>query len=290
MTKRSSVCTSAENWKMLLQVKNLRCGYGTLEAVRGVSLHVRAGEIVGLLGANGAGKTSLLKALVGLLTPWSGEVRVAGRPAVGEPAWRSVSNSMVLVPEGKMIFADMTVRENLVVGGYHNPDRRMQMDLVFERFPRLRERAGQVAGTLSGGEQQMLALGRALMARPRLLLLDEPSMGLAPLLVKELFAEIVRMKEAGLTVLLVEQNATATLQIADRAYVLETGEIVLEGNAADLAHNPLVKHAYLGQREEDGSGPSRQAGTAPVRAAVASAPARREAIARGPKPGERGVP
>ncbi len=236
---------------MLLQVRNLRCGYGSLEAVRGASLHVCAGEIVGLLGANGAGKTSLLKALVGLLPAWSGEVRIAGRDTIGQPAWRSISNSTVLVPEGKMIFADMTVRENLLVGGYHNPDRRLQIEVVSDRFPRLRERSGQVAGTLSGGEQQMLALGRALMARPRLLLLDEPSMGLAPLMVKEVFAEILRLKEAGVTVLLVEQNATATLQVADRAYVMETGELVLEGNAADLARHPLVQRAYLGRRDED---------------------------------------
>ncbi len=238
---------------MLLQVKNLKCGYGSLEAVRGASLHVCAGEIVALLGANGAGKTSLLKALVGLLPPWSGEVRMVGRNTLGQPAWRSISNGTVLVPEGKMIFADMTVRENLLVGGYHNPDRRLQMEQVFERFPRLRERLGQLAGTLSGGEQQMLALGRALMARPQLLLLDEPSMGLAPLLVKELFAEILRLKETGVTVLLVEQNATASLRIADRAYVMETGEIVLEGNAADLAHHPLVKRAYLGRRDDEES-------------------------------------
>lgn len=243
---------------MLLQVKNLRCGYGSLEAVRGASLHVCTGEIVGLLGANGAGKTTLLKALVGLLEPWSGEVRIAGRETSGQPAWRCVSNSTVLVPEGKMIFAEMSVRENLLVGGYHNPDRRMQMELVFERFPRLRERQNQVAGTLSGGEQQMLAIGRALMAKPMLLLLDEPSMGLAPLMVKEVFAEIFRMKDAGVTVLLVEQNATATLKVADRAYVMETGEIVLEGDAGDLAHHPLVKRAYLGQRDEDDSGQPRQ--------------------------------
>jgi branched-chain amino acid transport system ATP-binding protein len=236
---------------MLLQVKNLRCGYGTLEVVRGASLHVCPGEIVGLLGANGAGKTTLLKAIVGLLSPWEGEVLLNGRRTTGQPAWRSISNETVLVPEGKMIFADMTVRENLMVGGYHNPDRRLQIEIVLDRFPRLRERLNQLGGTLSGGEQQMLALGRALMARPRMLLLDEPSMGLAPVLVKEVFAEIVKMKELGLTVLLVEQNAIATLQIADRAYVIESGEIILEGRAADLAHNPEVKRAYLGQREEE---------------------------------------
>ena len=232
---------------MLLQVKNLRCGYGSLEVVHGASLHVCAGEIVGLLGANGAGKSSLLKAIVGLLVPWAGEVFIDGRPTIGQPAWRSISNSTVLVPEGKMIFADMTVRENLLIGGYHNPDRILQMDIVLGRFPRLRERLQQLGGTLSGGEQQMLALARALMGRPRLLLMDEPSMGLAPLLVKEVFAEILKMKDLGLTVLLVEQNAIATLQIADRAYVMETGEITLEGAAADLAHNPEVKRAYLGK-------------------------------------------
>ncbi len=232
---------------MLLQIKNLRCGYGSLEVVRGVSLHVGAGEIVGLLGANGAGKTSLLKSIVGLLPPWEGEIRMDGRPVRGQPPWRSVSSSMVLVPEGRMIFADMSVRENLLVGGYHNPDRNLQLEIVLDRFPRLRERIHQMGGTLSGGEQQMLALGRALMARPKLLLLDEPSMGLAPLLVKEVFTEIRRMTETGLTVLVVEQNAVATLQIADRAYVLETGEIILEGEAAELLHNPEVKRAYLGK-------------------------------------------
>ena len=240
---------------MLLQVKNLRCGYGSLEVVHGASLHVCTGEIVGLLGANGAGKSSLLKAIVGLLEPWSGEVFTDGRPTIGQPAWRSISNSTVLVPEGKMIFADMTVRENLLIGGYHNPDRALHMDIVLDRFPHLRGRLQQLGGTLSGGEQQMLALARALMGRPRLLLLDEPSMGLAPLMVKEVFAEIQKMKDLGLTVLLVEQNAIATLQIADRAYVMETGEITLEGTAAELAHNPEVKRAYLGKGGQEASHP-----------------------------------
>lgn len=232
---------------MLLQVNNLTCGYGRLEVVHGISLHVCPGEIVGLLGANGAGKTSLLKSLVGLLPPWQGQILVQGRSTRGQPAWQSLSNSMVLVPEGKMIFADMTVRENLLLGGYRNPDRNLHLDLVLDRFPRLRERVSQLGGTLSGGEQQMLALGRALMSRPKLLLLDEPSMGLAPLMVKEVFREILKLKELGVTVLLVEQNAIATLQIADRAYVMETGEIILEGEARDLMHNPEVKRAYLGK-------------------------------------------
>ncbi len=236
---------------MLLQINNLRCGYGSLEVVHGASLHVCAGEIVGLLGGNGAGKSSLLKSVVGLLPPWAGSVRVAGRPVHGQPPWRSISSAMTLVPEGKMIFADMTVRENLLLGGYHNPDRRLQLEVVLDRFPRLRERLGQLGGTLSGGEQQMLALGRALMARPRLLLLDEPSLGLAPLMVREVFAEIVKMREAGVTVLIVEQNVGATLEVADRAYVIETGEIIMEGEAGDLLHNPEVKRAYLGKGDKE---------------------------------------
>lgn len=232
---------------MLLQVKNLRCGYGSLEVVHGISLHVCAGEIVGLLGANGAGKSSLLKSVIGLLPPSQGEIRLDGRPIRGEAAWRSVSHAMVLVPEGKMIFADLTVRENLLIGGYRNPDRALQLEIVFDRFPLLRQRANQWGGTLSGGEQQMLALGRALMARPKILLLDEPSLGLAPLMVKEVFGEILKMKDQGLTVLLVEQNVAATLQVADRAYVMETGDIILEGPAEDLMHNPEVRRAYLGK-------------------------------------------
>jgi len=238
---------------MLLQVRNLRAGYGSLEVVHGVSLHVCRGEIVGLLGANGAGKTSLLKSLVGLLPPRQGEVLVDGRPTRGQPPWRSVSNGVVLVPEGKMIFPDLTVRENLLIGGYHNPDRLLQLDIVLERFPRLRERQQQLGGTLSGGEQQMLALGRALMARPRLLLLDEPSLGLAPMLVREVFAEIQRLRDLGLTVLLVEQNVAAPLQIADRAYVMETGEIIPEGEADQLRHNAQVQRAYLGSTAEEQS-------------------------------------
>jgi len=232
---------------MLLQVRNLKCGYRTLQVVHGISLHVCAGEIVGLLGANGAGKTTLLKAISGLLEPWHGEILVNGRPIQGQPAWRSTARSLVLVPEGRQIFGEMTVRENLLIGGYRNPYRNIDIEVVLERFPLLRERISQLGGTLSGGEQQMLAIGRALMARPKLLLLDEPSMGLAPLMVKEVFSEILNMRDLGVTVLLVEQNAAATLQIADRAYVMETGELVLEGESAELMRNSEVKNAYLGK-------------------------------------------
>ena len=231
----------------MLRVRNLQCGYGSLEVVRRISFHVDPGETVALIGANGAGKTSLLKALVGLLAPWDGSITIGGRDTTGQPPWRSVSNAVVLVPEGRQIFGDMTVHDNLVVGGFHNPDRQMLIDDVLERFPRLRERAGQPAGTLSGGEQQMLAIGRALVAGPRLLLLDEPSMGLAPLLVQDVFGVIADLKAQGVTVFLVEQNATAALGVADRAYVLETGEIILEGEADDLMRNPEVKRAYLGK-------------------------------------------
>ena len=175
------------------------------------------------------------------------DVRIDGRPTTGQPAWRSLANSVVLVPEGRHIFAGMTVRENLLLGGYRNADRKLNLEIVLDRFPRLRERLGQWGGTLSGGEQQMLALGRALMARPKLLLLDEPSMGLAPLMVKQVFSEILKLKEMGVTVLLVEQNANATLQVVDRAYVLETGDIILEGEASGLRHTPEVQRAYLGK-------------------------------------------
>ena len=236
---------------MLLQVTNLQSGYSGLEVLRGVSLHVVAGEIVTLLGANGAGKTTLLKTIVGLMAPWSGAVRVQGRPVTGQAPWRAVSSSMMLVPEGRQLFADMSVRENLIIGGYHNPDREMDIEVLVDRFPRLRERIGQLAGTLSGGEQQMLALARALMARPRLLLLDEPSLGLAPLMVKEVFTEILRLRDTGVTILLVEQNATAALEIADRAYVMETGEILMEGEASALLRNPEVKRAYLGKTHKE---------------------------------------
>ena len=231
----------------MLEVTNLLCGYGRLNVIRGASLDVSEGEIVSLSGSNGAGKTTLLRALVGLLPTKRGETQVNGRRITGQPAWRGISNAMVLVPEGRQLFADMTVMENLTIGGYHNPDRAMAIEDALSLFPRLRERASQLAGTLSGGEQQMLAIGRALAARPRLLLLDEPSIGWAPLLVREVLAAVQNLKEQGVTVFLVEQNAVAALEISDRAYVLETGEIILEGEARDLLSNPEVKRAYLGK-------------------------------------------
>ncbi len=231
----------------MLRVRNLRCGYGRLEVLKGVSFHVAQGEIVALVGANGAGKTTLLRTLAGLLPAWEGEIAVQGRSVVGAPAWRGVFNGLVLVPEGRMIFADMSVLDNLLVGGYRNPDRRTVIAEMFDRFPRLRERRHQPAGTLSGGEQQMLAIARALAGRPRLLLLDEPSMGLAPLIVREVFDLLRELRRHDLTILLVEQNASAALATADRAYVLETGAITLEGDAASLRDHPEVRRAYLGQ-------------------------------------------
>jgi branched-chain amino acid transport system ATP-binding protein len=233
----------------MLKVRNLRSGYGRLEVIKGVSFHAAPGEVVALVGANGAGKSTLLKTLAGLLPSWSGEIAVQGRPIAGQPAWRGVFNGLTLVPEGRLVFAGMSVMDNLLVGGYRNPDRRAVIGEMLELFPRLRERAQQPAGTLSGGEQQMLAIARALAGRPRLLLLDEPSMGLAPLIVRELFGLIRTLRRNDLTVLLVEQNAVAALQVADRAYVLETGAITLEGDAADLRDHPEVRRAYLGQGE-----------------------------------------
>jgi branched-chain amino acid transport system ATP-binding protein len=231
----------------MLRVRNLRTGYGNLEVVKGITFHVEAGEVVALIGANGAGKSSLLKAVAGLLPAWRGEISVQGRRTTGLPPWRLIAHGVVLVPEGRHLFGDMTVGDNLLIGGYHNPDRRLAIEQELERFPILRSRLQQAAGTLSGGEQQMLAISRALVARPKLLLLDEPFLGLAPLMVREVLAAVRRLKEQGVTVFLVEQNATATLGLADRAYVLETGEIILEGESADLIRNPEVQRAYLGK-------------------------------------------
>ena len=230
----------------LLEVHDLHLAYGRIRALQGVSLVVRAGEIVTLVGPNGAGKSSLLRTIAGVHRPDAGTVHGLGRRIDGEPVEALVRRGIVLVPEGRATLRHLTVRENLVLGAYVRRDREIEADLgrVLGRFPRLAERLGQKAGTLSGGEQQMLAIGRALMARPRLLLLDEPSLGLAPLVVAAIFGTLRELREEGVTILLVEQNARQGLQLADHAYVLETGSIVLEG--ADLLADERVRAAYLG--------------------------------------------
>jgi branched-chain amino acid transport system ATP-binding protein len=237
----------------MLRVRNLDAGYGQLTVLRRVSLHVKPGEVVAIVGANGAGKTTLLKAIMGLLRPRAGEIALRGQEVVGLPTERMVALGCSLVPEGRQVFADMTVRDNLVLGA-HVQYRRGQRDEVAEDlrrmvrlFPILEKRSGQLAGTLSGGEQQMLAMARALMARPSLLMLDEPSMGLAPLVVKDIFDTVSRISAEGCTVLLVEQNARGALKIAHRGYVLETGRIVLQGTAEELLANRDVQRAYLGR-------------------------------------------
>ena len=230
----------------LLEVHDLHLAYGRIRALQGVTLVVRAGEIVTLVGPNGAGKSSLLRTIAGVHRPDAGNVRAFGRRIDGEPVEALVRQGIVLVPEGRATLRHLTVRENLVLGAYVRRDGEIEADLarVLGRFPRLAERLGQKAGTLSGGEQQMLAIGRALMARPRLLLLDEPSLGLAPLVVASIFGTLRELRAEGVTILLVEQNARQALQLADHAYVLETGSIVLEG--ADLLADERVRAAYLG--------------------------------------------
>jgi len=231
----------------LLEVRDVVTAYGSIEALHGPSFHVEEGEIVALLGANGAGKTTALRTISGLLRPRSGEVRFAGERIDALPAHEIVRLGLTQVPEGRWIFTLMTVEENLRLGAYVERGMpRAALDRVFELFPRLAERRTQLAGTLSGGEQQMLAMARALMTKPRLLLLDEPSMGLAPVLVHLIFQKIAEINREGTTVLLVEQNANAALRLAHRAYVLENGRVALEGPAADLARNEAVRRAYLG--------------------------------------------
>ena len=233
----------------MLKVENLHVHYGAIHALKGISIEVPQGKIVTLIGANGAGKSTTLRSLSGLLKPSEGRIILEGKEIQKLVAQEIVSLGMSQVPEGRRVFANMTVRENLDLGAYIRNDKQgiqEDMDKIFLRFPRLKEREKQMAGTLSGGEQQMLAMGRALMSRPRLLLLDEPSMGLAPLLVKEIFQIVRDINAAGTTVLLVEQNAHMALGVADYAYVLETGKINLEGEGKELANSPEVKAAYLG--------------------------------------------
>ena len=233
----------------MLKIDNIDVYYGAIHALKGISLEVNEGEIVTLIGANGAGKSTTLRTISGLLKPKTGSITFLGQSIAGVRAHEIVKKGISQVPEGRRVFAEMTVMENLDLGAFVRKDKagiQQDLKLVFELFPRLEERKNQSAGTLSGGEQQMLAMGRALMSRPKLLLLDEPSMGLAPLLIKEIFNIIVDINKSGTTVLLVEQNANMALSIANRAYVLETGRITLSGKAQDLAASEDVRKAYLG--------------------------------------------
>lgn len=232
----------------ILKVDDINVYYGSIHAIKGVSFEVQEGEIVTLIGANGAGKSTTLNTISGLLHSKTGSVTFLGENLAKVPAHKIVSKGLALVPEGRRIFLQMTVQENLEMGAYTQSGKTADSDLekVYAQFPRLKERYRQVAGTLSGGEQQMLAMGRALMSRPKLLMLDEPSMGLAPILVEQIFEIIQNLHKAGTTILLVEQNAQAALSVADRGYVLETGKVVTTGTGAELLASPVIKKAYLG--------------------------------------------
>lgn len=234
----------------MLEVKDLEVYYGVIQAIKGVSFHVEKGEVIALIGANGAGKTTILHTVTGLISPKKGSVIFEGKDITKVPAHKIVSMGMAHVPEGRRVFAELSVYENLKMGAYTRTDKaeiEESLKNVYKRFPRLEERKNQMAGTLSGGEQQMLAMGRALMSKPGIILMDEPSMGLSPILVNEIFDIIRSVSESGTTVLLVEQNAKKALSIADRAYVLETGNITLEGKAKDLLEDDSIKKAYLGE-------------------------------------------
>jgi len=234
----------------LLGLEGLEVAYGGIKAVKGIDLAVDRGELVCLIGANGAGKTTTLKAICGLVPTRGGTVRYEGEPITGTPSYRLVERGLAMVPEGRGIFRQLTVAENLAMGAFVRKDRiavRSDLEHVFQLFPRLAERRSQPGGTLSGGEQQMLAIGRAMMSRPKLLLLDEPSMGLAPLLVQKIFETVRKISVEGVTILLIEQNARLALEIANRAYVMETGTITVSGPAAELLADPKVREAYLGE-------------------------------------------
>ena len=234
----------------MLEIKDLEVYYGMIQAIKGISFEVNEGEVIALIGANGAGKTTILHTISGLIAPKKGSITFEGQEITKIPAHKIVENGLAQVPEGRRVFPSLSVLRNLKLGAYTRKDKKEIEDtlkIVYERFPRLEERKNQPAGTLSGGEQQMLAMGRALMSRPRIILMDEPSMGLSPIFVNEIFDIIKKVSASGTTVLLVEQNAKKALSIADRGYVLETGKIVKEGKASDLLNDEAVKKAYLGE-------------------------------------------
>ena len=234
----------------LLELKDLKVAYGGIQAVKGIDLSVDQGELVCLIGANGAGKTTTLKGITGLQPIKSGKIHYAGEDITGKPAFQLVRKGLSMVPEGRGVFGALTIEENLAMGAYARDDRaaiKDDVERVFGLFPRLKERRKQTAGTLSGGEQQMLAMGRALMSRPKLLLLDEPSMGLAPLMVQKVFETVMAVSKEGVTILLIEQNAKLALEVSSRGYVMESGEITLEGKAKQLLSDPKVRAAYLGE-------------------------------------------
>ena len=239
-----------DNASVLLKVQDVKVAYGGIQAVKGVSLEVREGELVSLIGSNGAGKTTTMKAITGLLPLGGGHIQLNGATIDGQGPWDLVQQGLAMVPEGRGVFTRMTIVENLQMGAYIRDDHAAiadDIERVFTTFPRLKERRDQLAGTMSGGEQQMLAMGRALMSRPKVLLLDEPSMGLSPIMVDKIFDVIQEVSAQGVTILLVEQNASRALQIADRGYVMESGLITLTGNAHDMLHDPKVRAAYLGE-------------------------------------------
>jgi branched-chain amino acid transport system ATP-binding protein len=239
-----------DNAAVLLSVHDVKVAYGGIQAVKGVSLEVREGELVSLIGPNGAGKTTTMKAITGLLPLGGGHIQLAGKTIDGQGPWDLVQQGLAMVPEGRGVFTRMTIVENLQMGAYIRDDNAAiaeDIERVFTTFPRLKERRDQLAGTMSGGEQQMLAMGRALMSRPKVLLLDEPSMGLSPIMVDKIFEVIQDVSAQGVTILLVEQNASRALHIADRAYVMESGLITLSGDAHEMLHDPKVREAYLGE-------------------------------------------
>lgn len=234
----------------LLEVKNLKVAYGGIQAVKGIDLHIDQGELVTLIGANGAGKTTTLRTLVGMVKPAEGTIQYDGKPTGKTPVFDFVRKGLVMVPEGRGVFGRLTVEENLRMGAYYRNDEsaiRDEIDYIYELFPRLKERMVQLAGTLSGGEQQMVAMGRAMLSKPKLLLLDEPSMGLAPIIVQKIFEIVQMISKQGVTILLVEQNAKLALEISDRGYVMESGRITMSGAASELLSSDAVQKAYLGE-------------------------------------------